>query len=832
MESPSFIPLSRSKQSANSKANNDRYQQVTIVSEAADGARVYEFETDIDLRDDLPPGGRLEVAEQSGQARCRSGNTLFDSLYALAIEEARLNAVSSIEDADYAHGQPIETSVYKTGEKWNYVWTRDLAYALHLGLAPLNTDRALRSLKFKISALKESVRDGFSRQIVQDTGSGGSYPVSTDRVVWALGADEVMKHLTSSQRADFVAEVYPYLRDTIEQDRVLVFDAVTGLYRGEQSFLDWREQTYPQWTENDTLAIAMSKALSVNALNVFLLELAANFADSLGHTAESERYGSWAKDLRKAIQHHFYDAEAGLFRTYLLSEFGDVDLSLPRYDLLGNCLAILFDIATEEQARDILNRYPTGLHGPPVVWPQERQTPIYHNQGIWPFVTAYWIKAAVKVEHAPVVDAGLQSLMKLSAANLSNMENFDFVSGQAFIKTDTQEGPTINSRRQLWSVAGYISLVQNVLFGLHAMDFGMRVEPFVTRWMRVNLFADVKCLRLLNFSFLNATHSVTLHLPEIDCFLSETATVKRVLLNGDEVSGQVVSQDALQPRNEWDVYLEAAESTQTCSALPLVDVQCKEAIYAPKPPEWDEESGGVSLQGGLLQLSFLHPDSDSVLVDIYRNGALHATVKDANAWLDLRSGNYPHQRYVYHLVARCRQHGLTSHPTRGQQCQEPWQVQSIPADEMSCVGGHLVDGHFENWGLSSHELVARDVTVCQSGRYAVQVNYANGSGPINTGITCAVKRGEVLSDLNVCCGAGYFIMPQTSDWKRFLLSNRIVASLEAGRRYAIRISEDAYCRNMSYLASNAAYTARAGGGGDRYNFVNIAELRLGYIASL
>ncbi len=749
----------------------------------------------------------------------------------MAIEEARLNAVSSIEDADYAHGQPIETCVYKTGEKWNYVWTRDLAYALHLGLAPLDTDRALRSLKFKISALKESVRDGLGKQIVQDTGSGGSYPVSTDRVVWALGAYEVMSHLTSTQRADFVSEVYPYLQDTIEQDRVLVFDAAAGLYRGEQSFLDWREQTYPQWTENDTLAIAMSKALSVNALNVFLLELAASFADSMGHTAECERYGAWAKDLREAIHHHFYDAEAGLFRTYVLSEFGDVDLSLPRYDLLGNCLVILFDIASEEQACDILNCYPTGPHGPPVVWPQERQTPIYHNQGIWPFVTAYWIKAAVKVGHAPVVDAGVQSLMKLSAVNLSNMENFDFVSGQAFVKTDTQEGPTINSRRQLWSVAGYISLVQNMLFGLRMTDSGMRIEPFITRWMRASLFADEKCLRLVNVSFLNASHSVTLHLPEADSFMSEKAIVKRVLLNGDEISGQVVSQDALQPRNDWEVYLDADVSTQTRCSLPLVDVQCKDAIYAPQPPEWNGEAG-VSLQGGLLHLSFRHPDPDSVLIDIYRNGALHATIKDANTWLDLRSGNYPNQRYVYQLVARCRQRGLTSHPTRGRQYQEPWQTQIIRSDEMSCVGGCLVDDHLEDWGLDWHELIARDVSVRQSGQYAVQVNYANGSGPINTGITCAVKRVEVFSDLNECCGAGYFIMPQTSDWTRFLLSNRIVASLQEERRYAIRISEDAYCRNMSYLASNIAYTARAGGGGDSYNFVNIAEMHLGYIGSL
>ena len=57
-----------------------------------------------------------------------------------------------------------------------------------------------------------------------------------------------------------------------------MFDADDGLYRGEQSFLDWREQTYPGWTKDNVSTIAMSKALSVNAANYFLLKTVAGYS--------------------------------------------------------------------------------------------------------------------------------------------------------------------------------------------------------------------------------------------------------------------------------------------------------------------------------------------------------------------------------------------------------------------------------------------------------------------------------------------------------------------------------------------------------------------------
>jgi hypothetical protein len=51
-------------------------------------------------------------------------------------------------------------------------------------------------------------------------------------------------------------------------------------------------------------------------------------------------------------------------------------------------------------------------------------------------------------------------------------------------------------------------------------------------------------------------------------------------------------------------------------------------------------------------------------------------------------------------------------------------------------------------------------------------------------------------------------------------------NLNAGQEYSMRICEDEYCRNMSYLKNNELYTAWPGGGKDDYNYVNIAALYL------
>lgn len=800
----------------------------TMVVKGTGDLRAYELTCNADMRDNRPPDKRITYAEAAHHARLRTGNVMFDGLYAMAVHEALQNSVTQINDNAYGKGAPIQLKAFQTGELWTYVWTRDLAYSVNLALGGFDPQRAVNSLLFKTSVLKPSVVGGFTNQIIQDTGSGGSYPVSTDRIVWALGASETLKYLDGAEREHFLNQVWPILRDTIEQDRRLVFDPKNGLYRGEQSFLDWREQTYPGWTKDNVLVIAMSKSLSVNAANYFLLKTAGEYAGCLGHRADEARYTQWAAQLKAAINEGFFDAKAGLYSTYLLSD-GINDIRVQRYDLLGESLAILFGIADQSKAEAILRNYPVGPHGPAVVWPQERSVPIYHNQAIWPFVTAYWAKAGRKANNAEVVDQGVRSLVKLSAFNLSNMENFDFVTGQSEIKGKALNGPVINSRRQLWSVAGYLSMVQDIVLGLETSWDGIRFEPFITAKLRNETFASSEIIELRNFTYRNTRHQVRVHLPPANALIHGVCAIQSVELNGKKIGNGFIGVTSLEPSNQWDIYLQMPSSPQETAPLHVVDGSNERVLFGPLQPTWDEtQQGGITVKNGRLALHYRHADAGNVAFNLYRDGQQVAKGVKQTMWVDPSSADFSDAAHTYTVEAVDLESGNVSHLAPPRRYAVGSHEKAILAKDIRNRGGNLVDGHhFENWGQLDHELATKRFSVSRTGRYQLCTEFSNGLGPVNTGITCAIKKIEVLkSGSNEILTSGYIIMPQSGDWKRWDMSSPIAVQLSAGVEYSICLSEDEYSRNMSYLKNNERYTAWPGGGATGNNYVNIAAFHL------
>jgi hypothetical protein len=805
----------------------------TIVATETNGLKTYELTSNAELRDHRPPDHRITFSESPGHARIRTGNEMFDGLYALAIAEALQNSVAQIRDGAYGNGEPIALQAFQTGEFWTYVWTRDLAYSAHLALAGFDPERAASSLLFKTSARKASIAGGFANQIIQDTGSGGSWPVSSDRIVWVLGADATLRFLPAAEQKSFLARIYPIICDTLEEDRRILFDPADGLYRGEQSFQDWREQTYPGWTKDNVIAIAMSKALSVNIADFFALRTAASYAQRQGLTEEQKRYATWAAKLKAAINEKFYDRSAGLYSTYILTDSAP-GIRAHRYDLLGESLAILTGVADHAQAQSILHHYPVGAFGPPVVWPQERSVPIYHNQAVWPFVTAFWIKAARQAGNAAAVDAGIHSLMRGAAFNLSNMENFDFVTGKAEVKDGILSGPVVNSRRQLWSVAGYLAMVQDVVFGLETAPDGIRFSPFVTSRQRNEMFADSSMLELQNFSDQGKKIHLRVHLPAVQNNGAGVLEIGKIELNGKIISRDFVTAAALEIQNEWDVYLQNPRDGECDETLNLIaDLHDGRAIFGPAEPQWKTiGQDGITVESGLLALHFSCATGSNVVFNIYRNGEICAEKVTVTDWMDPRSGDFTNRTYFYAIEALDAGTGNASHLSPSHFYSSTNDQWEIPARAMENHGGSLADGRcFMDWGKPEHELLVKSFTAQRSGDYVLRTEFSNGAGPVNTGITCAVKKIEVRKNSSGhVVAAGYLVMPQSGDWQRFDLSSIVRARLTAGESYSLRIFEDEYSRNMSYLAQNERYTSWPGGGTNAYNFVNLAAIRLWCIA--
>jgi glycogen debranching enzyme len=811
-------------------ADGDLQSLMTAVE--SDRLRTYTLTTNAELRDDMPSDRRITFAEKDNHARLRTGDLMFDGLYAMAVNEALQNSVSEVKDAAYGKGEPTKLEAFQTGELWSYVWTRDIAYSAHLALASFDPERAMNSLLFKTSRLKDSVSGGFKNQIIQDTGSGGSYPVSTDRIVWILGVSEALKYLPEPRRSQLLKRSYEILRDTIGHDRRVIYDPDDGLYRGEQSFLDWREQTYPGWTRDNVVAIAASKSLSVNVAYEFALRTAADYAERLGQRDERDRFTKWADALREAIDRGFHDPESGLYSTLLLANPAHAART-NRYDLLGSSLALLLGTIDGPRATAMLEAYPSGPYGPPVVWPQDPVAPIYHNQAIWPFVTAYWTKAGRRAGSVDAVERGVRSLVRGAALNLSNMENFDLASGRAWAEAGARSGPVINSRRQLWSVAGYLSMVQDVIFGLETTWDGIRFQPFVSGSLRDEMFANSKTLELDGFPYQGKHLQVRVHLPPPGTKGEGPFRIVATRLNGKPISGtDFVPATSLPDRSVWDIELAApSDESNAGPVVPTLAVDSPDAMFAPHQPEWDKAGTAIAPVDGKPALRF-NNRSEETWFNIYRDGSPHAKRIESKRWVDPESNYHASIARFYSVEAIDRRSGNASHHSPGIAHLTSRNQTVISAAAMEHKGGILTDGkYFRDWGQPEHTLTVPSLTVEQSGVHFLRAEFSNGSGPVNTGITCAIKKLELrTSDDGKTVASGYIVMPQSGDWQRFDLSTGIKAQLEAGTSYTLHISEDEYSRNMSHFAANERYTALPGGGSDSYNFVNIAAVHMTRIA--
>lgn len=407
------------------------------------------------------PKGEVRIAPMP--MRSQTGSVMFDALFALAQQEMDQDRVDAIRDPAFDEGRPVPCECFQTGARWPYVWTRDVSFAADLALARLDPQRTRQSLQFKLSAARDGHTPGLF--VAQDTGSGGSWPISSDRVVWFLAA----RHLLDDPA--FADQVWQALQGTLAQDRAMVFDAQVGLYRGETSFLDWREQTYPDWTREDVRFIGDSYALSTNVLHYQALRLAERLAGQRGD-ARADEYKAWADALAQQVDARFWREDMGQYMSYI----GEAAHPVPyaKVDLLGLSLGILADVLPTGRARRALAAYPMGPAGSPVVWPQEAQQPIYHNRAIWPFVSAYSLRAARQLDDVPRIAAEIRSLMRGAALAGSNMENYELVSQAVHVDEGALSGPVVNSERQLWSVAGYLAMVTEGVFGVQ--DDG-RVQP-------------------------------------------------------------------------------------------------------------------------------------------------------------------------------------------------------------------------------------------------------------------------------------------------------------------------------------------------------------------
>jgi hypothetical protein len=671
--------------------------------------------------------GTRDIGAQRMQVDTAS--PMFDGLFALAQDDLTQDSVTAIRDGAFDHGQPIPCICFETGAKWPYVWTRDLSYSVDLGLWKLDAQRARNGLNFKLSDVRDpSLPQGL--YVMQDTGSGGSWPISTDRMVWFLAA----RHLLDDKA--FAENVYRALSDTLEQDREYAFDPDFGLYRGETSFLDWREQTYPSWTADNVVFIAQSYALSTNVLHYQALQLASRLANEHGDADKAKAYADQADALKAAINVRFWRADRGMYMSYIGGNGAPYDT----YDLLGTALAITSGVAEGDRAREALAHYPTWPAGSPVIWPERADQPIYHNRAIWPFVSAYALRAARAVNDPDRMAHELRSIMRGAALSGSNRENYELLTQFTHVDDGKLSGPVVDSPRQLWSVAGYLDMVSQGVFGL--TDDG-RVEPKLPVSLVPMLFGD--------------RDSISLQMPNRRITLLRPRNLSGNLL----VAGKVSQHNA-----ETVVTLKTVD-------VPVTPLRTDAPLYAPAAPAAptitaDNRGWRVQVDGKVV---------------LYADGQ--------------RIGHIDGSTYI----AQGSQPPCVNATRMGRQGIESLHSPIVCAGDPTEIGG--------DW--------PRLWTVPTTGRYRVSLRYENNHGPINTGVTAAVKMLVMHCDGNPSQRIP-IVMPHSVGDQ---LSTYGIVTVKAGAKCSFTMQQGF---NMSDLSQFAHYTGGKGGADGPLNDARVGDL--------
>jgi hypothetical protein len=645
-----------------------------------------------------------------------SPEPMLDAIYRLSLEE-----LTQLVRQDGA---------LAAGAKWPGVWTRDVALSSLLGLAFVVPDAVRTSLLRKVDA---------SGRIIQDTGTGGSWPVSTDRMTWALAAWEVYAVTGDAQ---WLRTAYDIIARSAEADEHVALDRGTGLFRGESSFLDWREQSYPRWMQ--PADIYQSHALGTNAVHHGAYRVLAQMARALGEPAPRvARWSARADTLRAAMARHLWMPALARHAPFT---YGRVAMSRsPRFEALGEALALLTGVTPQEWWTAVIQRGPVMDAGAPTFWPFIDGVPFYHNATVWPFVTAYWAWAAADAGDASVVAHAMMTLTRGTALFLTNKENL-------VAETGHFEGTALNSDRQLWSVAGSLAMQYRLLFGLRVEHDRLRFQPVVP-----GLYRGDRELRGLRYR--DATLTVRVR--------GTGGRVRSATLDGHPLARPEVPA-TLRGAHVVELVMDG-ETRRRSTVRPVA------ARFAPATPvaRLADEATDTMLEWAAV------PGARRYVV--HRDGLPADTLDEPG---------YP--VVVGSVLSEFQVEALDAQGV-GSFLSEPVRVVSAAGEQRLTPEG----------GTQRLERAAAPVTmrvrVDVPGRYALDALYSNGSGPINTEDKAAVRTLAVDGR-----DAGVLVMPQrgSGDWNARGWSNALVLTLPAGE-HTLTVRWDARDENMNGTVSTA-----------------------------
>ena len=663
--------------------------------------------------------------------RLKGGNKLLEAVYTMGLDEM----VNNVEP----------DTTLRTGKEWAGVWTRDVSYSIILSMAAMQPEAS------KVSLMRKVNSDG---QIIQDTGSGGAWPISTDRMIWIVAAYELYKVTGDKEWLKYMYEVG---KNSLEKDIATVMSP-DGLFRGETSFIDWREQSYPKWMQ--TADIYNSEAFNTNVVHYLAMDVMADAARRLGNKADDVMWQRRSSDLYKKIIDTFWMDDKGYFAMYRYGR--DFPILNPRSETLGQAL---FSMHDGYHATRITQNAPVTKWGAPIFYPQIADMPSYHNNALWPFVAAYWTLANANAGNEDGVLHGIASIVRPAALFATNKENLTLDNGD--ITTE------LNSSNMLWSLSGNIALVQRLLFGIKYTEDGIYFDPFIPKAL-----ADTRTLSGLRYrdAILNIT---------VEGYGNRIA---EFYINGREDDNDFfLPADAKGVQN---IRIVMADNTPLLKKVNVVDnkkaplTPIARWAYTPEAPftvlEWN-------------------PIEYIASYDIIRDGKVIDNVRTTTY-----DASVPGEYMVVGVEADGTR-GFASEPLSNR----PVTIVDMPGEVLQMRSAEVayepqspvkgMQGGFVELDQTAGPLEFTYMAP-EEGEYMIAFRYANGNGPVNTENKAAIRSLAVNGEDNIYT----IVMPQRgiANWNDWGMTNHVRVKLQKGEN-KFRIFMRPQDRNMNLRTNHA-----------------------------
>ena len=368
------------------------------------------------------------------------------------IDEARKAALEVLLHNSHGpyHGLPRTAG-------WGYPepYTRDLMFSI-LGIAVSENEKLTESIQKVLETLASNQTEhGHIPSLVHDKEDRGA----SDTTPLFLVAVGIFRKVTGESEFlhEAVEKALIWMEYQSPSDRFLV---------AQQPTSDWRDE---QW---------------VTGYGLFVNTLVYSYLRLLGY---HERADKMRQEMSRftitggTIHHHVHEGLVVKYKPYYAFWSYKIHSS-ERFDLLGNCLAILSGLASPTRAEEMISwieeecacmrkKGELAVDLPPNFFPfikvedpdwQPRYEIFnkpgeYHNGGIWPFICGFYIAALIAAKKYDLADEKLLALTQ--SIKISNTGKVDFGFNE-WIKA--QDGKPMGQEWQTWSAALYLYAVKCV----------------------------------------------------------------------------------------------------------------------------------------------------------------------------------------------------------------------------------------------------------------------------------------------------------------------------------------------------------------------------------